>query len=220
MTEHFLNLVRDALSEVPEDYYSSCLRSESAINLVLPNPTAAQRDLVESLRKYPERVFCYELYHQMRILLDQRHECFPGVRLQCELKKYHITDALRDEFGVGALDKEFIPNFLLHSPGDFDRQVAVMEVKCDPRLSTQAFIEDLSKIEQFITQYRYDIGVALTVNTDPERVQGIVGHPEFQNWIAANSATSKKILWIWKNDARTKARMSRLQELAAGGSLI
>jgi len=65
-----------------------------------------------------ERVYCYELYHQLRIALSPSALTLTGEP---------------DKRGHGDFEgKKPIPDFILHSPGNHDNNKAVIEVECDP----------------------------------------------------------------------------------------
>jgi hypothetical protein len=102
-TDIFLNLFRQALSQVEAMYYGIDRRH---------NPIFARHD---------ERVFCYELYHQMRSLMQEypagNPDSFSSLRFQGELRKERISVDTEEQFNVKALSKPYIPDFLLHALG-------------------------------------------------------------------------------------------------------
>jgi len=70
--------------------------------------------------KLQERVLCYELYHQLRLLEMREVIDFRPARLQGELNKQaqHLFH-----------EKEPIPDFLVHEPGTDNHNLGVVEVK-------------------------------------------------------------------------------------------
>jgi hypothetical protein len=129
----------------------------------------AQRQHIEkhmigdNLVKTGERIFCYELYHQLRLLMDRHPEQFAGVYLQGELRKYQVLPML-DQMGLVALSSNFMPDFLLHTPGNADDHPYVVEVKTDRFLRCEHLAADISKLVEFITRYGYQRGIFLSVN--------------------------------------------------------
>lgn len=107
---------------------------------------------------YRERVYCYELYHQLRSIWDQ----FP--------------------FSIGGeIDKSGHPHFrggpyagaepdlLVHVPGNMEDNLAVVEVK-SANVGLGGVREDLRKLNWFCANARYFRGIFL--------VYGEVGEPE------------------------------------------
>jgi hypothetical protein len=121
--------------------------------------------------------------------------------LQSELKKEQIEDVLEFFPEVEEkLDKEYIPDFLLHSPepGNFQHQMVIIEVKSNPKLSFSGFKEDLLKIQEFITKYRYRQGIFLTVNTSSERARAYLSDSANITWVHENLPSKSNILFMCK----------------------
>jgi hypothetical protein len=98
---------------------------------------------------YRERVYCYELYHQMRSIWGE----FP-FSLGGEIDKNghpHFQE------GPHALAK---PDFLVHVPGNMDRNLACVEVKPSIR-PVEQFIADLQKLTWFCRNAYYYRGIFL-----------------------------------------------------------
>jgi hypothetical protein len=98
---------------------------------------------------YRERVYCYELYHQLRCGWQDFQFSLGG-----EIDKRgnpHFQD------GPYAESK---PDLLVHQPGNMDRNLACVEVKpCDRRF--EKFREDLKKLTWFCHHARYHRGIFL-----------------------------------------------------------
>jgi hypothetical protein len=194
-----------ALEKVPSIYYRAYPHCKTTLGSCTPRSTE-QKEIAAYLRRHHERVFCYELYHQLRVLMDHDTSgLFNGVHLQSELNKPQISDALQGFFGISSLDKAFIPDFLLHSPADADHQELVMEVKCDPCLTLEAARQDLEKVQQFMTRYRYRVGVFLTVNTDEKTMSRMLDNTEHREWLRGQPDACR-IFWIWKKGPEDRAR--------------
>ncbi|MDP8248990.1 MAG: hypothetical protein P9M00_12680 [Candidatus Tritonobacter lacicola] len=108
--------------------------------------------------KYRERVYCYELYHQLRVVMG-------------------------DDFGYtlgGEVDKSahpimkggFKPDLLVHTPGDMRGNLVVIEVK--PVMAKRQDIEkDLKTLTSFRKQGRYHQAVYLIYGDDKKRLNKI-----------------------------------------------
>ena len=68
--------------------------------------------------KHRERVYCYELYHQMRSL--QAH---------CKEQSGFTINGEIDKDGPQKVDQNFNPDFVMHTPGDMENNSCVVEVK-------------------------------------------------------------------------------------------
>jgi hypothetical protein len=88
---------------------------------------------------YRERVYCYELYHQMRILWPQVCPfCLNG---EVDKRGHEIMERL------GAADT--IPDLLVHGPGDMGRNHAIIEVKkC--QLDLEGIQKDVGVLARFV----------------------------------------------------------------------
>lgn len=117
---------------------------------------------------FRERVYCYELYHQLRLALN-RESGFP-YKLNGEVDKRRHP-VLRD------LDLEKIPDFLVHDPGTPENLV-VMEVKPLDAISPHALRADLDKLSAFVSRAGYERGILLAYGHERgavHRVREIAG---------------------------------------------
>jgi hypothetical protein len=96
---------------------------------------------------YRERVYCYELYHRLRAMWD----AFP-FSLGGEVDKVGHP-AFQD--GPYARAK---PDFLVHTPGAMDQNLAVIEVK-PATASVMELGRDLLKLSWFCENARYSKGI-------------------------------------------------------------
>ena len=92
---------------------------------------------------YRERVYCYELYHQMRSRWPD--DC--DFSLNGEVDK--VAHPILSELGAGG----FKPDLLVHHPGDMGGNHAVLEVK-SARAARNGFSKDLNTLSVF----RRDVG--------------------------------------------------------------
>ena len=196
--EIFQDYLRKALTMVHNDYYGLHHWNEPMLNAVMGDTNSENKAVIqEYLDRYGERVFCYELYHQIRTLMDEHSktnpETFKDLRLQSELKKDYINEIVQAHYGVQALDSEYIPDFLLHTPGNFDKQYLILEVKSNPKISFSGMIDDLKKIQQFISRYRYERGIFLTINTNPKRILNTLKSENSITWLKKIIQTPNQI---------------------------
>jgi len=199
----FITILKEALDRVPGYYFGKEYWTDQMLDTWGVRQETAEREALEKyLSRYGERVFCYELYHQIRILMEAYYAKNPPrsgssiICLQAELKKEQIGNVVEHFPEIQSLEKEYIPDFLLHSPGNFDHQKLILEVKSDPRVSFSDIKDDLSKIQEFITRYRYRRGILLIINSPSERIKLIIAKRENQQWIQENLPDRRRILFM------------------------
>jgi hypothetical protein len=98
---------------------------------------------------YRERVYCYELYHQLRSIWNGFDFSLGG----------EVDKAGHPVFRDGPY-AHAKPDFLVHRPGDMDRNLACVEVKPCVR-PWDEFRDDLKKLTWFCHNARYHRGVFL-----------------------------------------------------------
>jgi hypothetical protein len=98
---------------------------------------------------YRERVYCYELYHQMRLRWPQDSP----YSLNGEVDKAAHPQA-------GLLEGTPKPDLLVHIPGTMAGNHAVIEVK-SCRANANAIRIDLVKLVRFVRQFRYQRAIYL-----------------------------------------------------------
>ena len=147
MVDRFLDWLRWAIDNVDDGYYS-----------------------------HSERVYCYELYHLIRVrmyMFETRGGDLGGICLNNEIVKRVITHEQAEFHRVEALDGQRIPDFLFHAPGNFESQIATMEVK-KSQLSAIHLLSDIRKINDMMERYLFRLGVFHTINNSIEHVMGII----------------------------------------------
>jgi hypothetical protein len=102
-------------------------------------PVAGQADLI-----YRERVYCYELYHQLRVATGDDF----GYSLGGEVDK--VRHPILSAF---ALDKTK-PDLLVHKSGDMRGNLVVMEVK-SVNAKTEGIKKDLQNLTSFVRRGQY-----------------------------------------------------------------
>lgn len=126
-------LIRRATFNVSDNYFQ--LRAASENGPIL---------------KYRERVYCYELYHQMRMISCDIFSSSP-FKLHGEI----------DKSGGGYITSNEKPDFLLHIPGEMhDRSnLAIIEVK--PLKEDINLEKDLKTLSKFFYCYQYKYPIYL-----------------------------------------------------------
>jgi hypothetical protein len=199
-TQQIIELFQRAINNVDDIYYGRDWWNDSMLNYHEIYENDARRKIIEPyLATYGERVFCYELYHQMRIQLDNYIKdggTISPLYLQAELKKEHIGDLAAKNLGLEVLDKEYIPDFLLHCPDSTEHQELIIEVKTDPKLTPSKIKEDLLKIQEFITRYKYQKGIFLTVNTEADKM--LKNLTKNRHWLQERLPEKSQIIFMCK----------------------
>lgn len=136
--DFFLDVLHECAKKIPENYWS--------LNRYNPEGTPVV------LR---ERVYCYELYHQLRVYLDRvckdGEQAFPYT-LHGEIDKRGHNYVFKQ------LRMRPNPDFVIHEPGTIDRNLAVIEVKSTDN-KRALFFEDIDKLYAFVTKLDYRVGI-------------------------------------------------------------
>jgi len=125
-------------------------------------------------RQYRERVYCYELYHQLRVCLT---DSFP-YKLQGEL----------DKAGNPTFHEQK-PDFVVHEPGSNDKNLVVMEVK-PITVKMKGLRKDLDTLNHFLGSAQYHHAIMLVYGNQ---------EGEIPNWIPQQIAARGRglILLFW-----------------------
>ncbi len=122
---------------------------------------------------FVERVYCYELYHFLRVAMHAYERINGPIRnvyLHSEYVKVVINEEEARDIGVFPLGGRRSPDFMLHEPNTIDHQIAAMEVKASPDLQFGEFIEDIHKLSELRNNYRYQIAIFHCINVDFDRI--------------------------------------------------
>ncbi len=113
---------------------------------------------------YRERVYCYELYHQMRIAWPNNSHFL----LHAEVDK--SGHPVLSESGVQSAK----PDFLVHIPGDMKGNHTIIEVKSSTA-RRDAIKKDLTKLTAFLRKDNYRRAIYLIYgNESKETGKGII----------------------------------------------
>ena len=134
---------------------------------------------------FRERLFCYELYHQLRIVFDEKGF---GYWLGGELDKSKHP----------LIRGDFKPDFVVHEPGFMDKNLCVLEVK--PVTGAIAgFAKDITTLATFVTKYEYHAGILLVFGDallDAEAVRKKLG-------LDFNALRKLNVFVIWAQNAQS-----------------
>jgi hypothetical protein len=124
------------------------------------------------IEKISERAFCYELYHQWRLIIERNPVKYRDLFVSPEIYKTNLLSILNaheffsneelNEFkkaGLFRLDSKqtyYYPDFVLHgSYEDFHNQLIAIEVKTARNLSYDNFKKDVYKLITYIRLLQY-----------------------------------------------------------------
>jgi len=127
--QHFINYLKKAIKKIDAHYFQL--------------PIAENDEPI-----YRERVYCYELYHQLRCMLG---DGFP----------YKLNGEV-DKSGHPIIRNAKKPDFVVHKPGDMKHNLVVIEVKpitVKDRLNKLK--EDLETLKWFLNEANYCRAVML-----------------------------------------------------------
>ncbi|KQH83562.1 hypothetical protein AMR76_22280 [Vibrio furnissii] len=122
---------------------------------------------------HAERVYCYELYHFVRVAMhayERQYGQIENVFLHSELVKSIVPDEEAQVLEIFPLQSRRMPDFLFHSPGNTDHQLVAIEVKVTSPLSLDELVSDLQKLSELRVNYRYEMVIFHCVNTSIDRI--------------------------------------------------
>jgi hypothetical protein len=140
--EQFTTILEQATRAMPREYFSLPIHGADPV--------------------YRERVYCYELYHQLRTL-------WPGL----ENTRYRLNGEVdKTAHPYFANEKAPKPDLLVHVPGT-ENNYAVIEVKrSDP--SRRGVQKDLTTLSRFKNDFGYLRAIYLLFGDDAEAAMGLV----------------------------------------------
>jgi hypothetical protein len=135
-----LNALQEALSKIDWDFVTPSRVDYSGVE---PAEIAAQT--------WQERLFAYELYHQLRLLWTAN----PALRACCVIHA-EVRKGYQQIEGF-----DYMPDFLFHLPQP-DQNHAVVEVK----LAGRDLTADLKKLVRFHDEFKYDDVIEILIGSD------------------------------------------------------
>jgi hypothetical protein len=131
---------------------------------------------------YRERVYCYELYHQLRCVLPGD---FP-----------YVLAGETDKSGHPIIHKAigpYKPDLIVHQPGNMAANLAVVEVK-PMNTATAQFKEDLDHLTLFLSEADYFGAIALVYGQANDERQRLFA-AEFERTF--EGLADKRAMSIW-----------------------
>lgn len=180
----YIDIIKDALNSVGNEYY------------LIPttyNPEGIVR----------ERVFCYELYHQIRKIQEEKNDEFP-LYLSAEIDKSGHVQFLSEH--------RINPDFIIHKPGNMELNTIIVEVKGIIR-SDDGIKKDLTNISVFIEKYNYKQGIFILYNHNKKEFKDYF----IERFDEVNKVSNpEKILLIFKENINKNCDEVILSELLNG----
>lgn len=133
-------LLQNATKNLPESYFNLMITGDKTI--------------------YRERVYCYELYHQLRCIWPATTEYY----LNGELDK--AAHPILSKLGAAGVK----PDLLIHKPGYMNGNHAVMEIKSS-QAQRKGIIKDLKNLALFKNKVKYERAIYLIFGSSPKQQQ-------------------------------------------------
>ena len=180
--QKLIKLIRDALENIEDEYYKI-------------TTTYAPLGIVR------ERVFCYELYHQMRLLQDGRG--LKDITIHGEIDK--------SGHGQFSSNARLNPDFVFHVPGMMQENIIVVEVKGN--VENNGIYKDIKTLSKFTNEkHYYRLGVLIIYNFTKDEFWGKTGN-FINNKISESKINTLKILVLCKKCKNTPSEIINLNEL-------
>lgn len=131
----FLTYLESSCKSIEKDYFQT--------------PVAKELEQAPTERVYRERVYCYELYHQLRINIKSD---FP----------YTLCGEL-DKSGHPIIRNNSKPDFIAHVLGSMENNLLIMEVKSITNIKEKIknLTNDYNKMSCFLNKANYYRGIML-----------------------------------------------------------
>ena len=122
------------------------IKATKSVSIDYQHLITATKDKIKIQPKKFERVWCYEFYHQLR---NDNCSIFSEVS-----KQSHKI-----------IIENFIPDFIIHTPGTMSNNHAVIELKTTIKY-TKGIVKDFCTLYKMLNEYEYKIGVWILINHD------------------------------------------------------
>lgn len=147
---------------------------------------------------HPERVFCYELYHQLRKKLGDTFE----FDLHGELPKSNRM----------FFRKHKIPDLIIHSAGSMAKNQLVVEVKSG--LDKRGIEKDVETLTQFLIFSDYHNAILLIYGHKQDEIEKEISN-WFKNIVSKDdlSKNMKKIMVVIKESSKTDCQIISIGDI-------
>lgn len=151
LPDGYLKLIYDAIQKVAPKYHRIATSGTNEIS-------------------YRERVYCYELYHWMRTL--EENKCDSGYYGSNVADETIVINGEIDKAGHCIIDSNFNPDFVIHRQGTMDNNLCVVEVKV--KKSERGIKKDFGTISCMLSCYEYEYGIFIYVGKNANNVIGAI----------------------------------------------
>lgn len=182
--ESFVEMIKDSLDNVGDEYYKITTTYESS-------------GIVR------ERVFCYELYHQMRLIQSVRG--LTDIQIHGEI----------DKSGHIAFDRNARknPDFVFHIPGMMQGNAIVVEIKGKIEGNYQEGVyKDIVTLSKFTNnKHYYHSGILIIYNYTYDEFLHNIGK-FLKNRLQENKVSTDKIIIICKKSKSIPSVIKKLND--------
>jgi hypothetical protein len=147
-----------------------------------------------------ERVFCYELYHQLRCNMTKSHT----LSLNGEIDK-------RGHQQIDPSDQKN-PDFVFHVPGGWEGNTLIVEVK--GKLDFDGIAKDFETLILYVEKYNYKAGVFIIYNHSIDKFCDLF-QEKIDLFASSKSANCIHVMAIER--AHQTCQHVRLSEISSGG---
>ena len=157
--------------------------------------------------KHRERVYCYELYHQMRCLQEQ-----------CALQNKFTINGEIDKRGPQEVDEDFNPDFVMHTPKSMKNNGCVVEVKVRSNSNSRVIdengvLKDLKTITCMLHCYEYQYGALIFVDVTEEEATPILQAAKIAH---LNDISDRVVIFFQSKDNPCNISCKSLKEIMEG----
>ncbi len=169
----YFQLILDALNLIPSSYY------------LLPT-RYRQGGIVR------ERVLCYELYHIIRCLQEERGEV--RLTLNGEIDKRGHRDFIHSH--------QKNPDFVFHIPASHEHNAIVIEVK--GKIRHRACLKDFTTLSDFIHYHQYKLGVFILYNHSLQEFRDSFVNNLNESFATLSASEKRSVYIVCKKNATSE----------------
>jgi len=121
-----------------------------------------------------ERLFTYELYYQLRIMIQNNPFDENNIVLDAELPKRLLSQQQAQALGLLPLNGLMSPDFIIHERENGNNQLLVSEVKAERYLNQEKTIKDINKLISLRHNYNFQNGVFVAININMQKIRDYI----------------------------------------------
>lgn len=159
-----------------------------------------------------ERVFCYEFYHQFKIVLNNNNiiQNNHNITLDAELPKRRLSPEQAAALGLIPLDNLMSPDIILHERDTGNQQLLVAEIKAKKYISSNELFHDINKLIALKYNYAFHYAVFLAINVNMNRIRRKI--QENLGTLTGNN-NQRDIYIITKHDGNSNYQIETLMQM-------